>query len=136
MSSSSTSTGSMESGNGFGLQTGGDINKMTFGFFDDFNNEKVDDQTEVPPELISSAIDQSTNEIKDKKKNVIINVKNINQYSKTSLPERTNEYSSENNDENDDVENDNEVIIIPMKIMSLQDIVNNARKFCREKYVH
>ena len=63
-------------------------------------------------------------------------MENINQYSKTSLPERTNEYSSENNDENDDVENDNEVIIIPMKIMSLQDIVNNARKFCREKYVH
>ena len=63
-------------------------------------------------------------------------MENINQYSKTSLPERTNEYSSENNDENDDVENDNEVIIIPMRIMSLQDIINNARKFCREKYVH
>ena len=79
---------------------------------------------------------QSTNETKDKKKNGIINIENINQYSKTSLPERTNKYSSEKNDENDDVENDNEVIIIPMKIMSLQDIVNNARKFCREKYVH
>ena len=126
----------MESGNGFGLQTGGDINKMTFGFFDDFNTEKVDDQTEISSELISSAIDQSTNEIKDKKKNVIINIENINQYSKTSLPERTNKYSSENNDENDDVENDDEVIIIPMRIMSLQDIINNARKFCREKYVH
>ena len=136
MSSSSTSTGSTESGNGFGLQIGGDTNKMTFGFFDDFNNEKVDDQTEVPSELISSVIDQSTKEIKDEKKNGIINIENINQYSKTSLPERTNEYSSENNDENDDVENDNEVIIIPMKIMSLQDIINNARKFCREKYVH
>ena len=136
MSSSSTSTGSTESGNGFGLQIGGDTNKMTFGFFDDFNNEKVGDQTEVPSELISSVIDQSTNEIKDKKKNGIINVENLNQYSKASLPERTNEYSSENNDENDDVENDNEVIIIPMKIMSLQDIINNARKFCREKYVH
>lgn len=136
MSSSSTSTGSTESGNVFGLQIGGDTNKMTFGFFDDFNNEKVDDQTEVPSELISSVIDQSTNEIKDKKKNGIINVENLNQYSKASLPERTNEYSSENNDENDDVENDNEVIIIPMKIMSLQDIINNARKFCREKYVH
>ena len=136
MSSSSTSTGSTESGNGFGLQIGGDTNKMTFGFFDDFKNEKVDDQIEVSSELISSVIDQSTNEIIDKKKKVIINVENLNQYSKTSLPERTNEYSSENNNENDDVENDNEVIIIPMKIMSLQDIVNNARKFCREKYVH
>ena len=136
MSSSSASTGCMESGNGFGLQIGGDTNKMTFGFFDDFKNEKVDDQIEVSSESIPSFIDQSTNEIKDKKKNVIINIENINQYSKTSLPERTNEYSSENNNENDDVENDNEVIIIPMKIMSLQDIINNARKFCREKYVH
>ena len=136
MSSSSASTGSMESGNGFGLQTGGDVNKMTFGFFDDFINGKVDDQTEVSSALISSVIDQSTNEIKDNKKNGIINIENINQYSKTSLAERTNEYSSENNNENDDVENDNEVIIIPMKIMSLQDIINNARKFCREKYVH
>ena len=79
MSSSSTSTGSMESGNGFGLQTGGDLNKMTFGFFDDFKNEKVDDQIEVSSESIPSFIDQSTNEIKDKKKNGIINIENINQ---------------------------------------------------------
>ena len=132
MSSSSTSTGSTESGNGFGLQIGGDTNKMTFGFFDDFNNEKVGDQTEVPSELISSVIDQSTNEIKDKKKNGIINVENLNQYSKASLPERTNEYSSENNDENDDVENDNEVIIIPMKII----FIINVRTFLDKISLH
>ena len=68
----------------------------------------------------------------NEKKKSIVNEVDLTSF----LPEKKIEYSMKNSNANNDLENDNEVIIIPVKIMSLQDIINNARKFCREKYVH
>ena len=141
MSSSSISTGSVAPGSGSAsgnTKGGGNANKMTFGFFDNFDNEKLDDQMEV-----GSAIDQSATDITETKKDGTMSNENEKKKSivnevdlRSFIPERNIEYSLKNSSENDDLENDNEVIIIPVKIMSLQDIINNARKFCREKYVH
>ena len=138
MSSSSISTGSVESGSGSGsgsasgnVKGGENANKMTFGFFDNFDNEKFDDQMEVGSAIDQSATDITISNENEKKKSIVREV-DLTSF----LPEKKIEHSLKNSNANNDLENDNEVIIIPVKIMSLQDIINNAKKFCREKYVH
>ena len=125
---------------------------MTFGFFDDFDEDKKSNKNKIEDEnnsdLLPSSSDQSTIDKTKINKNIFYNEKETeNDISienkriienkvdpRLLLPPRTEEHSLENNGQYNIMDNEEEVdIIIPMKIMNLQDIINNAKKFCREK---
>ena len=125
---------------------------MTFGFFDDFDEDKKSNKNKIEDEnnsdLLPSSSDQSTIDKTKIDKNIFYNEKETeNDISienkriienkvdpRLLLPPRTEEHSLENNGQYNIMDNEEEVdIIIPMKIMNLQDIINNAKKFCREK---
>ena len=125
---------------------------MTFGFFDDFDEDKKSNKNKIEDEnnsdLLPSSSDHPTINKTKINKNIFYNEKETeNDISienkriienkvdpRLLLPPRTEEHSLENNGQYNIMDNEEEVdIIIPMKIMNLQDIINNAKKFCREK---